>query len=481
MRFINRSHELDRLRALAAEPSNQMGLLYGRRRIGKTYLLTHAWDRAEAFYFTASGTTPEINRRALLHEASMWSGQDLRTEDYPTWRTAFRAVFELRPDAPIVVILDEFQYLASGSAGLIEVASELNAAWEGRLARTTPITVVLSGSAVGTLRELEAGGSPLYGRLDWRHQLHPFDYFDAGAMVSEWELRDRILAYAAFGGTPKYLDAIDTAASVDQNVIDLQLASDGKVRIQVETALEQEEGLRDVATYRAILAAVGLKRRSTGEIASKMGQSADKALKRMVKLLVELGYLEEEVNFEASRNQKKRYRLADPAQRLHYGVVLPNESGIANAGADEVWIERVRDDVWPTYVGFEVFEDVVGQAYRRFRADRGLPAVEHWGRWIGQDRDRRDTELDIVARTLDGSILSGSVKFRNQPAGATMLTDHLDALERLGASGQGWANDALADGAPMLMVSAAGFKESFVEVAEACDHQIIKWELADLW
>lgn len=137
---------------------------------------------------------------------------------------------------------------------------------------------------------------------------------------------------------------------------------------QVETALEQGESLRDFSRYRAILACVGLKRRTVGEIAAAMGQASDGALKRMVKMLVDLEYLEEERNHDASRNQAHRYRIADPAQRFYYGLVMPNVSAIASLGPDRVWRERLLPEVWPSYVGFEVFEDVVRQGYLRHAA-----------------------------------------------------------------------------------------------------------------
>jgi AAA+ ATPase superfamily predicted ATPase len=478
--LVDREDEVERLRAMAADEGRSMALVYGRRRIGKTYLLTHAWEDEEVLYFTASATSPEINRRALLREASAWSGEELRPEDHPTWRTVFRAVFGLRGDVPIVVVLDEFQYLATDDDGLREVASELNAVWEGRLNRDAGLLLVLSGSAVHALRALESGGSPLFGRLDWRRRLPPFDYFDAGRMVP-WDARSCVETYAAFGGTPKYLDAIDRDRSLEDNIVDLALSPDGKVRMQVETALEQEEGFRDSSRYRAILASVGLKRRTLGDVAASLGESADPALRRMVKRLVELEYLEEEKNFEAPRNQAKRYRLADPAQRFYYGLVLPNESAIASAGPERVWKERLSEEAWLTYVGFEVFEDVARQGYARHADAAGLPAVESWGRWQGKDRARRDIEVDVVARLLDRRIMSGEVKYRRRPCGARLLLDHRHALERLADSGQAFAHDALQDEAVFFFVSAAGFKESFFEVAEEVEQQVVAWSLEDLY
>ncbi|CAN5653097.1 hypothetical protein BH23GEM6_BH23GEM6_11790 [soil metagenome] len=93
--IIDREVEVARLRQLSDSGELKLGLLYGRRRVGRTYLQTHLWDPKRAFYFTASATTPELNGRVLIEEAAPWSGENLR-----------------------------------------EVASELNVVWEGRRLRT---------------------------------------------------------------------------------------------------------------------------------------------------------------------------------------------------------------------------------------------------------------------------------------------------------------------------------------------------------
>ncbi|HKP77478.1 MAG TPA: ATP-binding protein [Longimicrobiaceae bacterium] len=480
MEFIDREREAEELRALADSGSRKMALLFGRRRVGKTFLLTNLWEPERAFYFTASATLPEINRRVLIEEAARWTGEELRPEDHPTWRAVFRTLLALAPERDIVIVLDEFQYLA-GESGLREVASELNAVWESRLQRTGGLLLVLAGSAIRTLEALKDGGSPLYGRLNWSGRLHAFDYFDAARMLDGYSRADQVRAYAAFGGVPKYLSAVRTTRTLERNIIDLILSPTGEVRLQLETALSQEEGLREFATYQGILSAAGIKRRFTGEIAMASGQALDGGFRRMLDRLQELGYLETERNFGEAGNQAVRWRICDPALRMYYGLVLPNESAIASAGAATVWKERLAAQVFPTYVGQHVFEDVVGQAYRRHAAARNLPALEEWGRWAGPDRDGRDVEIDVVARLLNGGMLTGSVKMRSRAADAATLFAHVSALERLAASGRGWAREALERRSPMLFVSSGGFKDSFRAAAADLGHPVILWTLDDLF
>ncbi len=105
-----------------------------------------------------------------------------------------------------MVTLDEFQYLGESPKELGAVASELNAAWEMR----RPPRSILAQAC----------------------------------------------AYGVFGGTPCYLAPIDPTRSLSQNVIDLMLRPSGEVRELVQTALVQEQGLRNIPRYTAIMRAM---------------------------------------------------------------------------------------------------------------------------------------------------------------------------------------------------------------------------------
>ncbi|WP_419850419.1 AAA family ATPase [Candidatus Poriferisocius sp.] len=478
--LIDREAESAKLRALADGERPALALVHGRRRVGKTFLLSNLWPAERVLYYSASATTPAINRQTLLDEAARWSGEELRIEDHPTWRTVFRTLFGLRSDHPIVIVLDEFQYLADGERGMREVASELNAVWESGLSRAAGLLVVLSGSAVHTLEALAAGGSPLYGRLDAVLPLRPFDYYDAGQMVSRYALRDRVRAYAAFGGLPANLAVVDDGRPLKENIAELLLSPHGVVRVRVQTELDQEEGLRSTARYRAVLASIGLGARTAGEIASAMGQQSDTALKRMIEQLEDLSYLVREVNFGASPQRGVRYRLADPATRFHHGIGLWAESAVAALGPEAAWRVRIEPEAFPSYVGRHVFEDVARQACRRWGPSRGLPAVAEWGRWAGHDRSRREVEVDLAGRTLDDTMVTGSIKFRTRPAGVRTYLDHVVALERLADSGHGWAQEALDPNSPFWFISAAGFAPSFQETADPA-REVICWTIDDLY
>jgi len=88
--LIDREAEAAKLRSLLDRGKPALALVHGRRRVGKTFLLSRLWPTEQALYYSASSTAPAINRHALLEAAAHWSGQELLVEDHPTWRTVWR-------------------------------------------------------------------------------------------------------------------------------------------------------------------------------------------------------------------------------------------------------------------------------------------------------------------------------------------------------------------------------------------------------
>lgn len=482
--LVDREAQLAELRRLFSAGGPRLALLYGRRRVGKTFLLAHAWPRVRTFYFTAADATEAVNRRQLVEDLARWLRRPLPAEDFPTWRAVFRLLLGLGAAGPRVVVLDEFQYFAEDVAGLVRVTSELNAVWEERGPRRSrrprrPLLLVLSGSAIRTLEALDGGGAPLHGRLHWKHLLRPFDYLDAGRMARFGSLRDRALAYAIYGGTPRYLDSIDPSTSLADNVARAVLSPDGEVRVQVETALDQERGLREVAKYKAILRALAAGRTELNEIVQTSGLALDTALRAKLETLVALGYVEARRNHSARRTDPYRYRLADPAFRFHAALVQPFRTELEHNDPRRVWDLHIAKELG-AYMGL-VFETIVEQAYHRLARVRGLSLVRSWGRWEGLDRAGRQTEIDVVAQLTDGRIATGAIKWNVRPVLPDVHFGHVAAIERLAESGHRWAHAARDPAARLLYVAAGGFSPAFRRAVRASGRDVVLWTLKDLY
>lgn len=476
--IVDRDEELKKLRSLLGRGVPALVLMYGRRRVGKTFLLSRAWPRETAFYFTASETTPAQNREALLRAFAEWSGEEIYVEDFPTWRSVFRLLLDYETSNPLVIVVDEYQYLGESPNELQAVSSELNAAWEARRPER-PILFILAGSAVRTLESLNEGGSPLYGRFAWQVRLRPFNYFYAGRLTGFNSARDQAVAYGAFGGIPRYVASIDPAATVSENIIDLMLHPSGEVRELVQTALHQEQGLRSIPKYIAILRAIGLGRTELNDIAQAAGLEADRPLRDKLERLISLDYIQSSRNIGASPTEAFRYRLSDPALRFYYAFVAPLESALATQHPAAVWNEYISPRM-DTYMGL-IFERMVEEAYYHTSESRDLPVVREWGRWEGRDRNRNALEIDIVAPLLDKRVLTGAIKWNRRPVDVDVHTNHLIMLDRLAESGAKWAHTARDPASPLLYAAAGGFTDAFKQAALASRPEVYLLTLDDLY
>jgi hypothetical protein len=251
------------------------------------------------------------------------------------------------------------------------------------------------------------------------------------------------------------------------------------VRIQVETAVVQEHGLRELSEYNAMLSAIGAGATLRNEIAMQTGLPQTFAFRTRLEKLVDLGLIEATRNFEASTSEAYRYRVADPALRFYYSIVNRYRSELELDDPAEIWRTHIVREL-DAYMGL-VFERVVQQAYVRLRPRMELPIVREWGRWEGLDRDRHQIEIDIVARRTDGAMLTGAVKWSAKPVGVSLHEKHADMLKRLSQSGHAWAREALQEGAVFLYVAAGGFSPAFLRQAKTTGIRVVAWSLKDLY
>jgi len=474
--FVDREQEQEELRGLLQQKSPQLALLYGRRRLGKTHLLTHVLPAAETFYWTAAATTSAQNREQLVRDVASWTGGVLDSKDYPTWRTIFRLLLELNRAKAIV--LDEFQYLGEDPKELAGVCSELNAAWEQRRPARA-LVLVLAGSSVRTLEALDEGGAPLHGRFAWKAALQPFNYWYAAKMANFRSTRDRIGAYGIFGGTPRYLDALRPTQSLADNAARLMLAPRGEVRGLVETAILQEQGLREIARYQAIMRSIGNGCTEVNEIAQRSGLTVDTPLRDKIERLIDLGYVSRTRNLGSKSTSPYRYRISDPAFAFYYEFVSHNEAALERTDPAYFWRHVIEPRI-DTYLG-HIFERVAEQAYEWLQPTLQLPVAREWGRWEGKDRQGQSLEVDIAATLADGRVLTGAVKWNTKPLEARWHLHHLNSLERLAQAGVKWAHAAQADDSPLLYLASGGFTREFIDVARASRSTVYLWSLTDVF
>lgn len=194
--------------------------------------------------------------------------------------------------------------------------------------------------------------------------------------------------------------------------------------------------------------------------------------------LEEIGLVRVVDVMEAKANAAIRYRLADNAVRFFHVFVSPYTSLLERTDPHEVYAQVVAPRL-DTFMGL-AFEGFVAQTYDRLRTSRGLPLVERWSRWEGQDRSGQSLEVDVVAPLVDSHVMTGAVKFSRAPIGPAVFYDHLQAIGRAAAAGQRWAHRAK-EGGPLIFLSAGGFTRAFLDSARGHEAPVLTWSLEDVY
>lgn len=417
MTFYDRTTELDALETALESPGHAFVVVYGRRRVGKTELLTNFCTDRPHIYFLAAQEAEQRQREKFVEKVA---GQfDDRIPRVEGWDDVFDYLGEKLAGEQLVVVIDEFPYLVTENDSL---PSYLQSFVDDRLAETESM-LVLCGSSVGTMESDVLGHeSPLYGRRTGQIDLRPFRFSQAQAVIG-YGLEEAIRSFAITGGTPLYLTLFDYDRSLAENVKTQILSPTAVLYTEPEFLLRTE--LRNPARYMSILEAVALGNTTPNQIAGATGIDPG-PLSKYLQTLRRLRLIDREVPITASAKQSKRsrYRIADEFLRFWFRFVEPNRSSIEEAPAvvyDGTIEPNLPDHVAPTFEA--VCQEVVWEAIRRDE----LGPYSNVGRWwYGED------EIDIVALAPDDDrILFAECKWTTEPVGHALVSRLRETAERV--------------------------------------------------
>jgi AAA+ ATPase superfamily predicted ATPase len=449
---FDRTAEWTALSAFATTRSGpgRLGVVSGRRRQGKTFLLDALAGTTGGFYFVASEDTEvETLRRfgeALAQHTSGGGQLALRT-----WDDAIERMYALLRDQ--LIVIDEFPYLLRSSPAL---ASLLQKALDaGGVAHKSDARLLLCGSAMAVMGGLLAGNAPLRGRASLELVVRPMDYRTAAQF---WEIDDpklAILVHSIVGGTPAYrheftnsdrpADTDDFDAWVIRTVLNPAVPLFREARY----LLAEETGARDPALYHSVLGAIADGNATRGGIASYLERPSVN-IGHPLQVLEDCGLISKEA--DAFRPNRSAYRIDEPLITFYSAVMRRAWTFLDRGLAEQAW-ELSRQTFLSKVVGphFETLcrEYALRNAVALFGA---LPSLVAAG--TVADPDRR-TQIDIDVAVLgeaDAVLCLGEAKW-----GTRMGIRHLDRLRR--------ARDLLAvrglkvAGAKLMCFGAAGFAD----------------------
>jgi len=223
------------------------------------------------------------------------------------------------------------------------------------------MTLVLVGSSISVMEEkVLGGGSPLYGRRTGAIDLPPLSIGDARQFYPGDDPDTTIQSWGVFGGTPYYLRALDSSATLADNIQACILSEHGVLHNEPEFLLRTEFGIREPQTYYTILRAIATGNRETSEIANFAGVDSN-SLGSYLSKLRRLRLVERDIPVTAnpSATRKSRYRLKKPLFRFWFRYVYGQTGKLVQLG-DAAYEELVAP-MFTDYMG-PIFEIVCQNA-----------------------------------------------------------------------------------------------------------------------
>lgn len=409
-----------------------LGVVSGRRRQGKSFLLEAACEEGGGFYFSAQEATE--GESLSLIGAALTSFLDPVVPFTPgTWDQVIDVLLRMGRERNIPVVLDEFPYLARVSPSL---PSAIQGAYAPRRRERSAsrTRLLLCGSAMSFMGGLLSGNAPLRGRASLDMTVHTLDYRLAAKF---WGLHDPRLAFpvhAIVGGTPAYrtemirYDAPRDLADLDDWVVRAILSPGSPMFMEARYLLAEEPDLRDPALYHSVLAAIAEGNTMRGAIANHVGRKTND-LGHPLNVLEDAGMIRRESDaFAANRSH---FRVSEPLLSFYHVMMRPFWPQLTRAvGTDRFW-KRERQRFAANILGPR-FEELCREWALRFAGDRfgGWPVQVSPG-IVNDPQLKKTQQVDVaVAGHADQGpaplLALGEAKWNE-----VMGLDHLERLSRI--------------------------------------------------
>jgi hypothetical protein len=404
--FIGRENELDTLNKLYKSDKFQFAVIYGRRRVGKTALISEFAKDKDSIFFTGVETNAKQNLDNFSRCIMEYNTGIAVNTSFPSFQAAFEYIFELSKTQRIVLVIDEYPYVARASQSL---ASTLQLLID-KNKDTSKLFLILCGSSMSYMEDhVLAYKAPLYGRRTAQFKIKPFEFFESCRYFTKLTDEDKALAYGIVGGTPQYLMQLNDGLSIEDNIKNTHLNPASFIFEEPNNLLKQE--VREPAIYNAVITAIATGASKMNEISNKVGENTS-VCATYIKNLITLGIVKKEMPYGETTTRKTIYSIEDNMFRFWYRFV-PENSSVISRGATDLAYSRIAPEL-PSYMG-GVFEDICKQYLWKLLLE-GKCAVNFIdiGRWWGTNpKTKSQEEIDIMGSDKD-SALFGECKWTNE-------------------------------------------------------------------
>ncbi len=385
-RLIGRNREILVLEDQFRAEGSSLVVIYGRRRTGKTTILTQFMRRhPNSLYFLARKESSSRNLAYFRRAAADFLGHSLQPGSGGDWNSTLREVVGRTGGQKMVIMFDEFQNIGQRDPSFPAVVQY---AWDTVL-KNSHVMLILCGSSVPLMSsQVLEYGSPLYGRSTAHILLGPLPFSKCSEFGDTADARERVLRYSVTGGVPRYLETFGRYGDVYSAVEDTVLNPESYLYGEVMASLRSESA--DAGSYASILGSIASGHSKLQEIADDLGLRQT-GLTNYLKVLMDTGLVERRVPVtedDPFRSKKGLYRIADRMTAFWFRFIYPCADLLGRGEAGRV-LETVRRGL-PSYAFGQVYRDICEERFREMASEGfwDFPVDRvggYWGRDLAAD------------------------------------------------------------------------------------------------
>jgi hypothetical protein len=404
--LVGRKSEINILSAAKQNKKAELIAVYGRRRVGKTYLIREYFKKE--IVFEVAG----LFQGGLLDQLQNFSNEikirdkKIKEATPQNWLEAFgqleKYLNKLKGKKKKVVFIDEFPWLATPKSRFLMAFSNF---WNQYASRRNDMIVVICGSAASYMvKNILNNKGGLHNRITSSIRLLPFNLSETALFLKSkgirYSLYDTLQIYMAIGGIPHYLDKLKKGKSVAQNIDKLCFSKDGFLREEYKRLFVSlfDNSEKHLAILKTLSKCnIGITRQQLIS-QSKISSGGDFSLK--LEELIVSGFVSE-YNYYKNKKKLGLYRLSDEYSMFYLKFIQPHDG--SGAGT---WQKICRKQSYISWSGFS-FETLCLKHVPQIKKALGIEAVyANNSSWFNEN-----AQIDLLLDRDDNIINLCEIKF----------------------------------------------------------------------
>lgn len=409
--LIAREQECARLEKCLESDRSELITIYGRRRVGKTFLVDEFFN--QKYDFTCVGVhrgSKAVQLRNFAKQLKRAMGEKT-AQKFADWMDAFDALEDYLDTLPLdrkkIVFIDEMPWMDTGKADFVMALENF---WNGWAARRRDILMIATGSASSWMVEnIEDNQGGLHDRGTCKLHLKPFSLKETEEYLRsrdcKWDRYQIIQCYMVMGGVPYYLSLLDFKQSVAQNIDRLFFEEKAELKSEFDNLYS---ALFKYSERYISIAKMLYDNRSglTRDEINKLYIYPDDNLTKIIRNLVQCDFIKETVQYKKGE-RSRIYRLTDFFTIFYFKFLKENLTG------NETWWQQnmlgAQVMSWSGLAFERICESHIRQLKRALGISGVATEVSIWRKF--KDQTSKGAQIDLIIKRADRMIHLCEMKF----------------------------------------------------------------------